>query len=244
MLKVPGICVCPLYSFIRARACNEGVCCTFLGQMLSRGSRMVIRLITASLCVLAFSAAIPRDVRAQLPAARPNAAHTTQVLPAGPGARPMAAPVLDGRELGVPAPPEAMATVTGGPPELGLALAVDGQTLEIYEFSTHRVIRRTVAPAPPGVTFFGNLGPEVKFEQLPVFETRVSRVDATKVVAQRVDGRAVPSATFMRELATRTAVVFTTPGVRIDPVFMKMLKPETLVLSFPLPTPELPAPAR
>ncbi|MCE9545517.1 MAG: hypothetical protein K8T25_08365 [Planctomycetia bacterium] len=129
---------------------------------------------------------------------------------------------------------------TGGPPELGVSVAVDGHTLEIRRFVVRMVTRTTTADLPPGVKIEvkeGSIGPSSSTEVVPVVEMHITQVDATKVVARRIDGRAVSYKVLMDELVKPTPIVFLKQGQQLDPVFLTMFKPESLLLVLPSSTP-------
>jgi hypothetical protein len=136
--------------------------------------------------------------------------------------------------------------VSDGPPELGIAHVVDGQTIELSRF-VERMGTRTVYPeSPPGGRLeakSGGTAPTSVSEVASVVETQTLRTDATAIVARRVDGRMVPSKVLKDELAKPTAVILaSTRGQRIDPVFSKLFKRDSLVLFWDSPTspPQLP----
>lgn len=134
---------------------------------------------------------------------------------------------------------EPKANIMSGPPELGAAVVVDGHTLEVRRFVERMVTRTTTSNLPPGVKVEvkeGSIGPASSTEVVPVVETHITRIDATKVVARRIDGRAVSSKVLMEELARLTPVIFVKQGQQVDPLFSKMFKPESLMLLLPSPT--------
>ncbi len=131
---------------------------------------------------------------------------------------------------------ETETNTAGGPPELGVAVVVDGHTLEIRRFVERMVTRTTTSSLPPGVKIEakeGSIGPTSSTEVVPVIETQIARVDATKVVARRIDGRTVSAKVLMDELAKPTPVILVKQGQQVEPLFSKMFKPESLVLLLP-----------
>lgn len=143
----------------------------------------------------------------------------------------VAVPVSAGAE------PEANAMA--GPPELGVAVVVDGRFLEVHRFVERMVTRTTTSNLPPGVKIevrAGTIGPASSTEVVPVVETQIARMDATKVMAQRIDGRGVSSKVLVGELTRPTPVILARQGQQVDPLFSNMFRPESLVLLLPSPT--------
>lgn len=133
----------------------------------------------------------------------------------------------------------------GGPPELGVAVVVDGHTLELRRF-VERMVTRTTSNLPPGVKVEvkeGSIGPTSSTEVVSVVETQITRVDATTTVARRIDGRAVSAKVLMAELAKPTPVILMKQGQHLDPLFSKMFKSESLVLLLSSTTPTTVAPS-
>jgi hypothetical protein len=123
--------------------------------------------------------------------------------------------------------------ISGGPPELCVAVIVDDHTLELSRFVERMVTRTTTSNLPPGVKAEvkeGSLGPTSNTEVVPVVETRITRVDATTITAWRIDGRAVSVKVLMAELAKPSPVILVKQGRKVDPLFAKMFKADTLVL--------------
>jgi hypothetical protein len=136
--------------------------------------------------------------------------------------------------LSVNAEPET--DTMAGPPELGVAVVVDGRFVEVRRFVKRMVIRTGTADVSPGVKIevkAGTMGPASNTEVVPVVETHITRIDATKVVAQRIDGRAVSFKVLVDELARPTPVVLATQGQQVEPLFSKLFKPESLLLVLP-----------
>lgn len=101
-----------------------------------------------------------------------------------------------GRAVAQPATP-----TVGRPPELVVAVAVDGQTLEIRRFVERTVTRTTTATyLPASGSGQRRARPATAKEIVPLAETQITRVDAAQFTAQRVGGRTVPSAELMKEL--------------------------------------------
>jgi hypothetical protein len=127
----------------------------------------------------------------------------------------------------------------GGPPELGVAVVVDGHTLELRRFVERMVTRTTTSNLPPGVKVEvkeGAIGPTSSTEVVPVVETQITRIDATTTVVRRIDGRAVSAKVLMAELAKPTPVILMKQGQQLNPLFSKMFKSESLVLLLPSST--------
>jgi hypothetical protein len=124
-----------------------------------------------------------------------------------------------------------------GPAEQRIAVVADGSSLNVSRF-VRRMVERKTRNLPPGVKVEVTKGSIPTWtEVVPVFETQTSRIDATRVVARRVDGRLVPYKVMMAELARPTPVLFMEQDMRLDSRFTKMFKPETLVLSIRSPAP-------
>jgi hypothetical protein len=132
---------------------------------------------------------------------------------------------------------EPTANSISGPPELGVAIAVDDNTIEVHRFIVRTGTRVTTPDVPQGVTFEGNKGttfrPAPKVEQISVIETYTTRFDVTKVVARRIDGSVVYSKILVNELAKPTPIIYVKQGQKVDQFFSKMFKPESLVLLLP-----------
>ena len=140
--------------------------------------------------------------------------------------------------IGVGAEPDGDAMA--GPPELGVAVVVNGRTLELRRFIERMVTRTTTSGLPPGVKIevkTGIIEPASSTDVFPVVETHIMQIDATKVVARRIDGRVVSFKVLMDELAKPTPVVLAKQGRQVAPLFLKMFKPESLILLFPSSTP-------
>jgi len=123
---------------------------------------------------------------------------------------------------------EPKAKCSSNPPELGIAVAVDGRMLEIQQFAHNMGQRISMSNTTP---------PTQIIEMVPFVSALVCRIDATTVVARRIDGRAVSTKDLMDELAKPTPIVFAKPGEQLNPPFAKLFKPESLVLVLPPPTP-------
>jgi len=126
---------------------------------------------------------------------------------------------------------------TTGPPELGIAVVVDGRALEVRRYVKRMVTRTTTSALPRGIRVEatrGTIGPASRTEVVPVIEVHITRVDSTKVVARRIDGREVSRQVMMDELARPTPVVVAKQGQELDPWFAKVFKPKSLVLLLPL----------
>ena len=126
-----------------------------------------------------------------------------------------------------------------GPPELGVAVVVDGRDIEVRRFVERMVTRTTTSDLRPGVKIemkAGTIGPASSTEVVPVVESHITRIDATKVVARRIDGRAVSTKVLMDELARPTPVILAKHDQQVDPLFSKMFKAESLVLLVPSST--------
>jgi len=111
-------------------------------------------------------------------------------------------------------------------PEFAFAQATDDDALEVRYFAEKEVFESS-----PGVA-----GKLVTHSKRAV-ETRVATLDLKHVVAKRVDGRGVTSQALAEELAGEKPVLLITEGQQIDPLFLAMFKPDTLVLQRPAPAP-------
>jgi hypothetical protein len=131
------------------------------------------------------------------------------------------------------------------PPEIGIAVAVDKDMVEIRRFVERRVTRTTQSSSPPGVTIevrAGTIEPHARTEVVSVVEAQVTQTEASRVVVRRINGRLVPYKELVVELAGDTPVVLAKPGQQIDPLFSRMFNPETLVVSLPSSAPPTVAP--
>jgi len=143
----------------------------------------------------------------------------------------------------VAAPAERNRPAESGPPEVGVAVITDGRTLEIHRFVEGTVTRKTVSSLPPGITVkpkAGSIGPSTTTEVVPIMQTEITRSDATKAVAWRVDGREIGVKELTESLAKPTPVIIARRWRTIDPIFLKVFKPDTLVLPLPNPPSDLP----
>ena len=125
---------------------------------------------------------------------------------------------------------------TAGPPELGVAIVKDGRTIEVHRFVERMVTRTSASQVPSGVKFEvreGSISLPATIEVVPFVETRITKIEAAKVVARRIDGRGVPHAVLIEELAGSTPVVLATQNQTVSPLFAKIFKPESLVLFLP-----------
>ena len=128
-----------------------------------------------------------------------------------------------------------------GPPELAAAILIDDHTIEIHRFIKRTSTTVTTLDQPEGLKILkGTVEIPKTVEQHTFFETYMSRYDATKVVARRIDGRVISFKILKEELSKKTPIVLVNKGQQVDPFFVKTFSPETLVLltqSFsPLPT--------
>ena len=144
---------------------------------------------------------------------------------------------MAGGSLGVlvAAAGEPKATTMGGPPELCTAVAVNGHIVEVRRF-VERAVTRTIFPNVPQDIKIemkaGTIQPASSTEVVHVVEARTTRIDAFRVKAWRIDGRMVSHEALMRELARPTAVIFAKQGQEVDPLFLKMFQPESLILLY------------
>ena len=126
--------------------------------------------------------------------------------------------------------------MTAGPPELGVAIVKDGRTIEVHRFVERLVTRTSASQVPPGVKIEvreGSISLPATIEVVPVVETHITRIEAAKVVARRIDGRGVPHTVLIEELAGPTPVVLANQNQTVSPLFAKIFKPESLVLFLP-----------
>jgi hypothetical protein len=134
----------------------------------------------------------------------------------------------------VGAEPEANTMV--GPPELGVAVLVDRHTIEVRRFVETMVTRTTVSNLPPGVkikTKEGFIGPPTVTELVPVVGTTIERFEVREIAGRRIDGRVISQELLVRELARATPMLLLKQDQRLNPLFAKMFKPESLVLLLP-----------
>ena len=131
-------------------------------------------------------------------------------------------PEATNRTANASAEAEAAKAPAEGSPELAFAVS-DGHKLKVYRF--HNIMERgtTKSLTAPPVT-----------EVSPVLVTQIMQVDATDVVARRIDGRAVPQNVLLDELAEPTPVILGQENRLFDPHFLKLFKPESLLLLSPL----------
>lgn len=121
---------------------------------------------------------------------------------------------------------------TGPPLELATAAVVGGRTLEIRRFVVRMVTRTTNDNLAAGVKIDVKEG-DIRTAStivVPIIETQIIRIDATKVGARRIDGRAVPFNVLINELQELTPVIFAQHSLQVDPIFSKLLKADSLVL--------------
>ena len=127
---------------------------------------------------------------------------------------------------------------TNGPPELGVAVAVDAQTLELRRFIERTVTRTATPGTQPALSFDavtkGSIAPAV--EVAVITETQISRLRIADVMLRRVDGQTIPHASLAKELARSTPVAITYSDHQANPQFWKMFKPESLILQLPAPS--------
>jgi hypothetical protein len=101
------------------------------------------------------------------------------------------------------------------------------------------VTRTITSSLPPGVKVEvkeGSIGPTSSTEVVPVVETQITRVDVTTIGARRIDGRAVSAKVLIVELANPAPVILVKQGQKVDPLFSKMFKPDSLMLLVPSST--------
>lgn len=136
-------------------------------------------------------------------------------------------------------PGEAKTAAGTGPPELALAVAVDGRTLEIQRF-VERVVTRTTTPRfPPGVQVEvrqGSIEPTSRTELFPIIEKHSTRIEVVNVSARRVDGSPVERDVLLRKLNTWTPVLIIKHNQQVDPIFWDIFQAETLLLMLPPPS--------
>jgi hypothetical protein len=138
------------------------------------------------------------------------------------------------------------ATSAEGSPKLAVAVMVDSQTIEIRQFVERLGTRTTKAKPSPYSPNNGNDNTQVT-EVASVIETQTTRMDLAWFSARRIDGRPVAQKLLADELRRPTAVIIATQGGQLDPLFIKMFKPETLILrrqpnariETPVPAPSL-----
>jgi|GEM_PF-5252885 hypothetical protein len=139
-------------------------------------------------------------------------------------------------DVAASASPEAGTNTVAGPPELAVAVFADGHFVEVRRFVTRMVRRTTTSNLPPGLKIEvkrGTMEPASSTEVVPVVETHITRIDATKIVARRIDGRAVSSNILAEELARPMPVVLVKQGQPVDPLFLTIFKPDSLMLLLP-----------
>ena len=135
------------------------------------------------------------------------------------------------------------------PPGLVIAVAVNDHYLEIRRIVERMVTRTTTATLPTDVKIEarkGSTGPATTTEVVPVSEEHITRFNISNIVAQRIDGAAVSDKALMVAIAKPTPIILVRRGQQVDPLYLKMFKPETLVLQLPAPQtgiPNFPAPA-
>ncbi len=125
--------------------------------------------------------------------------------------------------------------IVGGPPEIGSAVIKQNHALEISRF-TDRMFTRTTKSSPPqdnkSNLRSGCFESTTATELVPVLETQTIQVEVSKVSAQRVDGRVIPTKTLVDELAKPKPVILLKQGQQLDPFFLKMFKPDSVILQF------------
>jgi hypothetical protein len=119
-----------------------------------------------------------------------------------------------------------------GPPEIAVASIKDGK-LEIQRFAKRSVTRST--DTKPGVRVELQSGVISATEVVSVGETHSLRLTLREVKAQRINGQDVSFDTLADELAKPTPVVLLFGSKVLDPIFVKIFNPATLILRLPAP---------
>jgi hypothetical protein len=144
---------------------------------------------------------------------------------------------------------QAEPSAVGAPPGLVIAVAVNDHTLEIRRIAERMVTRTTTATLSAGVKIEarkGSTGPATTTDVVPVSEEHITRFNISNIVAQRIHGTAVSDKALMAAIAKPTPIILVRRGQQVDPLYVKMFKPETLVLQLPAPqtgVPNFQAPA-
>lgn len=140
---------------------------------------------------------------------------------------------------------EPAARIAEGPPELRIAVVVQGRTLKLSRY-VQRQVTVTIEDKTPIYTPKGARAPEPRTEQSTILEVSTNDFDLAKdqVVARRVDGGQVSRRSLVAALARPTPVILVKAGEQIDRRFASVFKPETLVLQWPssVPTVIVPEP--
>jgi hypothetical protein len=124
----------------------------------------------------------------------------------------------------------------GSPPEVAVAVMVDGPKFEIHRFGERMVTVTHRSALPPGVKVqvtSGTVEPQVTTKVVPVVEETIAQFHAADVVARRVDGREISLETLRNELSKPSPVLWLKNGQRLSPFFAKLFKPDSIVLFVP-----------
>jgi hypothetical protein len=124
-------------------------------------------------------------------------------------------------------------TTSARPPQLGVAIFVGDETIEVRRF-VDRIAKPKAAPYRPSSGKTDNRESSIATREVSegevAVESQVMRVDARRVIARRIDGRSVTHDTLINELATLQPIIIVGEREQVDPLFSRALKPETLVL--------------
>ncbi len=125
----------------------------------------------------------------------------------------------------------------GMAPQFGIATTADDGTIELHtceEGTIYQTVQSEVTAAPakrPAKRPFNESGTENDMKRI------VRRIAPTDVEAIRVDGTRVNQASLMKLIAKPTPVLLAQRGREINKAFLRIVKPDTLILVLPKPAP-------
>jgi hypothetical protein len=129
-------------------------------------------------------------------------------------------------------PPESM-------PELCIAVALDGHTVEVRRFVERTVTRTGTTSSAEGAKWdvkVGSIEPSSKHEAGPLLEMQAMRFDVEKLKARQVDGRVVTEKNLIGLLTKPTAIIVEKNGGQLNPLLATVFKPDAVILLLPKPT--------
>lgn len=123
-------------------------------------------------------------------------------------------------------------------PELAVAVAVDDQTVEVRRYVDRTIVRRSSQdPSDRNVKVDeGVIELTPRTETVVIQEEYVTRLPASTIEAQRIDGSAVSKAFLLKELSRPTCVLILKGDQRLSPLVAGIVAPKVLTLRFPLST--------
>jgi hypothetical protein len=139
----------------------------------------------------------------------------------------LALPALAGTDM-----PPVAAGAAAAIPQFGAAHVADGQNVEI-RYAVDKVVIEATLPNPEKIASTVEGQPVMQQRRVAV-EQRVRVVEIAQLTAKRADGTAISKDDLAKALAKPTAVLLGQGGQKIDPMYLDLLKPNTLVLMLPV----------